>query len=150
MALNGILLPEHPAVRPPIIPRPRSSEAPELGRPPPRRRRSSAARRSSGRPGHPPPARPCGRRPCSPGRPAARRRRSGACAREERGARERGGKRGGRESSEAVPDLRFVSGKIRNLVISIVVARELVNRYMNRILDLKIYLLNTSDLDIIF
>jgi len=65
------------------------------------------------------------------------------------GARERGGKRGGRESSEAVPDLRFVSGKIQNLVISIVVARELVNRYMNRILDLKIYLLNISDLDII-
>ena len=48
-----------------------------------------------------------------------------------------------------MPDLRFVSGKIRNLVISIVVARELVNRYMNRILDLKIYLLNTSDLDMI-
>ena len=48
-----------------------------------------------------------------------------------------------------MPDLRFVSGKFRNLVISIVVARELVNRYMNRILDLKIYLLNTSDLDII-
>ena len=48
-----------------------------------------------------------------------------------------------------VPDLRFVSGKIRNLVISTVVARELVNRYMNRILDLKIYLLNTSDLDMI-
>ena len=73
----------------------------------------------------------------------------GAYAREERGARERGGKRGGRESSEAVPDLRFVSGKIQNLVISIVVVREFVNRYMNRILDLKIYLLNTSDLDII-
>ena len=48
-----------------------------------------------------------------------------------------------------MPDLRFVSGKIQNLVISIVVARELVNRYMNRILDLKIYLLNTSDLDMI-
>ena len=45
-------------------------------------------------------------------------------------------------------DLRFVSGKIRNIVISIVVARELVNRYMNRILDLKIYLLNTSNLNI--
>ena len=47
-----------------------------------------------------------------------------------------------------MPDLRFVSGKIRNLVISIVVVRELVNIYMNRILDLKIYLLNPSDLNI--
>ena len=95
----------------------------------------------AGRPGRPP-ARVAG----GHARPAVRP--PGACAREERGARDRGGKRGGRESSEAVPDLRFVSGKIRNLVISIVVVRELVNRYMNRILDLKIYLLNTSDLNI--
>ena len=50
-----------------------------------------------------------------------------------------------------MPDLRFVSGKIRNLVISIVVARlELVNKRMCRVLDVAIILLNISDLDIIY